>query len=295
MVLEHVFPEDWLEKKTRYAFLLGIGYSIIGILISSVLFPSDPALVAVAFTALLLLPELYKIFTIEEKQQMKQKRVTLKTLIRCDWDVTKIYIFLFLGIMLTYAVATMWLPTFQANNLFREQMALRGTGVFVEQEITGFQFTPQLFQELMANNFKVMFACFVLAFLTGNGAIFLITWNASVWGTVFGITAKCAAEYAHVHPVYYFLLIMVIVFPHMLLEAMAYFLAAISGSIISKDVLFEVATPNKNRFWFVFKFNMYLLLLAVGFVLVGAFVETIVLDNVTTYATIIKESIMGIC
>ena len=32
MVLEHLFPEDWLKKKSRYAFLLGIGYSILGII-----------------------------------------------------------------------------------------------------------------------------------------------------------------------------------------------------------------------------------------------------------------------
>ena len=62
MVLEHIFPEDWLEQKGRYAFLLGAGYSIIALLIAPILFPGDPALVAVALTSMLLLPELYKIF-----------------------------------------------------------------------------------------------------------------------------------------------------------------------------------------------------------------------------------------
>ena len=65
MVLEHIFPEDWLEQKGIYAFLLGLGYSIVGIVIASILFPGDPALVAVALTSMLLLPELYKIFSIE--------------------------------------------------------------------------------------------------------------------------------------------------------------------------------------------------------------------------------------
>ena len=56
MVLEHLFPEDWLEHKGRYAFILGVVYSVIGIIIATILFPGDPALVAVAFTSLLLLP-----------------------------------------------------------------------------------------------------------------------------------------------------------------------------------------------------------------------------------------------
>ncbi len=34
MVLEHLFPEDWLEKKGRYAFLLGVIYSFIAIVIA---------------------------------------------------------------------------------------------------------------------------------------------------------------------------------------------------------------------------------------------------------------------
>ena len=72
MVLEHLFPENWLEKKARYAFLLGICYSVVGILFAKLLFPEDPALVSVAFTSLLLLPELYKMFAIEEQKEKKE-------------------------------------------------------------------------------------------------------------------------------------------------------------------------------------------------------------------------------
>ncbi|HLC70756.1 MAG TPA: hypothetical protein VJI32_02050, partial [Candidatus Nanoarchaeia archaeon] len=76
MVLEHIFPEDWLEHKGRYAFILGVVYSIIALLIATVLFPGDPALVAVAFTSMLLLPEMYKIFAIEERQQSMEQKVS---------------------------------------------------------------------------------------------------------------------------------------------------------------------------------------------------------------------------
>jgi len=128
--------------------------------------------------------------------------------------------------------------------------------------------------------------------LTGDGAIFLITWNASVWGTIFGITAKGAGMFAGKHPFLYFGLIMLIVFPHMILEAISYFLAAISGSVISKDVLLEKFIS--RRFMEVFGFNMYLLFFALVFLLLGALVETFVLQHVGLYQEIIRMSFMGL-
>ena len=131
-------------------------------------------------------------------------------------------------------------------------------------------------------------ACFILALLAGDGAIFLITWNASVWGTIFGLTAKNAAVFSGKHPLYFFGLIMLIVFPHMIIEAISYFLAAISGSVISKDVLLEDFAS--ERFFEVFGFNLYLLLFGLLFLLLGAIVETFVLQNVSIYQQIIQMS-----
>ncbi len=293
MVLEHIFPEDWLERKGIYAFLLGIGYSIVGVLIASILFPGDPALVAVAFTSMLLLPELYKIFSIEERQESLEQRVSMKSLWRDDIEIVRIYIFLFLGIMLIYSIGTILLPELQANTIFREQLEIRfGQGfsgnAIAGQATAGGIFSSGLFYVLLTNNFLVLMACFILALLAGDGAIFLITWNASVWGTIFGLTAKTAATVAGQHPLYFFVLIMLIVFPHMILEAISYFLAAISGSVISKDVLLEQFAS--ERFFEVFGFNLYLLLFALLFLLLGAIVETFVLQNIDIYQEIIQLS-----
>ncbi|MFH1682916.1 MAG: stage II sporulation protein M [Candidatus Woesearchaeota archaeon] len=289
MVLEHIFPEDWLENKGRYAFLLGIIYSVIGILLSSILFPGDPALVAVAFTSLLLLPELYKIFSMEERMERLEQKISLRGIWKDDVGVVRIYIFLFLGIMLVYAAATMLLPNMQTNELFREQLEIR-FGQGFSGQATGF--SSGLFWDLLSNNFLVLLACFIMALLTGDGAIFLITWNASVWGTIFGITAKGAGIFAGKHPFTFFGIIMLVVFPHMILEAISYFLAAISGSVISKDVILEEFAS--DRFMEVFGFNLYLLLFALMFLLLGALVETFVLQHVGIYQEIIRMSFLGL-
>ena len=284
MVLEHIFPEDWLEHKGRYAFILGLVYSIIGILLASILFPGDPALAAVAFTSLLLLPELYKIFSIEERQESMEQKVSLPTLWRDDIEVVRIYIFMFIGILLVYSVGTMLLPAMQTNTLFREQLEIRFGQGFAGNAIIA----NGLFFDLLSNNFLVLIACFVIALLTGDGAIFLITWNASVWGSIFGVTAKLAASFAGKNPFFIFGTIMLVVFPHMMLEAISYFLAAIAGSVISKDVILEQFASDK--FFEVFGFNLYLLLFGLIFLVLGALVETFVLQHVAIYQEIIRMS-----
>ena len=289
MVLEHVFPEDWLKSKGRYAFILGVIYSVIGILIASVLFPGDPALVAVAFTSLLLLPELYKIFDIQLRRQRVEQQTYLRSLWRDDVEVVRIYVFLFLGILLVYSLGTILLPSLQTNTLFREQLEIRFGQGFAGSAVA--TFSSDLFFSLLSNNFMVLIACFVLALLTGDGAILLITWNASVWGTIFGLTAKNAALFAGQSPFFFFAMIMLIVFPHMIIEGLSYFLAAISGSIISKDVLLEEFAS--SRFFEVFTFNLYLFLFALFFLLMGALVETFVLDNIEIYQKIIQMSFLA--
>ncbi|MAG38946.1 hypothetical protein CMO90_02550, partial [Candidatus Woesearchaeota archaeon] len=171
MVLEHLFPEDWLEKKAGYAFLLGVGYSIIAIIIAGILFPSDPALVAVAITSLLILPELYKLFSIEERREDKEKKFSFKELLKNNKDFVKIYLYIALGIFLVYAISALILPSFQVNQLFREQLEMRGVS-------GGAVFSTPLFLDILINNWWVLLACFVMSLLTGDGAIFLITWNA---------------------------------------------------------------------------------------------------------------------
>jgi len=281
MVLEHLFPEEWLEKKARYAFFLGSGYSILGIVMAKILFPSDPALVAVAFTALLMLPELYKMFSIEERIEEKEKKFSFKELFKDNKDFIKVYLFLILGIFVVYTIAAIILPGFQVNTLFREQLEMRGVS-------GGAVFQTSLFWSILTNNLWVLIVIFIVSLLTGDGAVFLIVWNASMWGTIFGVTARNAALFANTNPFWYLFLVLLIVFPHAFLETLSYVFAAISGGVISKDVLLEKF--ESKRFNEVFIYNFMLFLVAVIVLFLGALVETWVLGNITTYQEIIMQS-----
>lgn len=286
MVLEHIVPEEWLERKSYFALLIGAGYSIIGIVLAGILFPADPALPAVAFTSLLLLPELYHMFSIEERQQVREKRWGLRRFWKDNGDFFRVFLFLFLGILVVYSLAAIFLDGLAVNTLFREQIALRGPGFAAAGHAAAGE---GLFWRLLSNNLMVLAAIFIVALIAGDGAIFLIVWNASVWGTIFGVTARNAAFFAQSEPLWFFLIILLTVLPHMLLEASAYILAAMAGGLISKGAVREGVRG--ARFGKLFKENALILVLAIAVLVFGAFVETVVLQHSDHYAQIIRLSL----
>lgn len=93
---------------------------------------------------------------------------------------------------------------------------------------------------IFINNFIVTIVCLLLSLVYGAGAIIFITWNAIVWGVVIGFFAKQAlVSSAGVNPFTIFLTTVLPFFPHMIMEALPYFTAAIVGGIVSKAALRE--------------------------------------------------------
>ena len=186
MVFEQLYSIDFLTKNPWYALLLGIGYSVFGIAIAIFTFPKDPALVAVAIISILLLPSLYKFSAKEESVEGREKKFTFKELLKDNRSFLLVYLLIFIGVMLTFAFFAIALPSLAGNHLFKTQLEiLYGTGNVAGNAT----FTTGLFTDIFFNNFKVLLICFLISLIAGNGAIFLIVWNGSVWGTIFGVTA----------------------------------------------------------------------------------------------------------
>ena len=107
MVLEHLFPEDWLEKKVRYGFLIAVIYATIGIVVARLLFGANSGIVSVVFTSLLILPYLQKMFKKEEKEEEKEHKISFRhpsSLIDFfkNNQAIRVYFSVFVGIYLTY-------------------------------------------------------------------------------------------------------------------------------------------------------------------------------------------------
>ncbi len=282
MFLFKFLPDTWLEKRAEYAFFLGWTYSIISIIIAAMVFPRDPSLVAIAFTSILLLPELRKIFELKVEKISKDKKFSFREVLHQNKDFIKVYLFLSMGIFLVYSTAAIVLPSFQVNSLFETQLAVRG--------IYGgaISFPSDVFWSILENNWWVLLACFLLSLFTGDGGIFILTWNLSVWGTIFGVMARNAAFTSGVNPIILFLIIMAIVGPHAFLEILSYILGAISGGTIIKSFRKEGFISQKSKT--IVYYSLALFIIAIAILILGGLLETFVLGNSGLYREIIAMS-----
>ncbi len=276
MVFEQLYSAEFLHDHPWYGFLLGVGYTILGLFIAIMIFPSDPALIAIGITCLFLIPSLSQLTDSNEISQ--KKTPTFKEYLQEQIPHTKVYVAIFFGIFFTFAFFSIMLPSLAAGHLFKVQLdVVAGKAA---------SFSMPLFWDLFTWNLQVLGMSFLLSLIAGNGAIIFIAWNASVWGTVFGNLAKVAGAASTADPIILFILIILSVFPHTFMEGLSYMLSAISGTTLSDGLVKQsITSPNMKLIW---KYNLLLLAIAIGVLAVGMIIETYVLGNFTTYRTIIQ-------
>lgn len=285
MVLEQLYPVEFLKERPKYAFLLSMAFTVFATFFAMMIFPQDPALVIVAITSTLLIPSLYQFTVFSADVEGKIADMGVKDVIFANKQLFKVYAYMFFGSFFVFAIFALILPTLATNHLFEQQMAVMVGGAIAG---IGTKFSMQLLWELMSNNFQVLMLCFIISIIAGNGSIYMIIWNASVWGTVFGTLAKTTAANLGASSAIVFLLIMLSVFPHVLLEMGSYLLAVISGTVISNGLAREKIIS--KRFGMILLTNIAIFGLALFVLLLGGIVETYVLDNFMTYQRIIQLS-----
>jgi uncharacterized membrane protein SpoIIM required for sporulation len=261
-MLENILKPNWLEKQPRYAFLIGLIYSIIGIVAAYIVFPKSQGIASIAFLSMLLIPSLSTMFSIEEKQDSVSKKFSIKKIFKDHNDILQIYLMLFLGIFLAYALFSLKFPNLLVQGVFDSQ--LRVIGMNIGQATGGFDF-----YSIFTNNLKIMLIFLVLSLIFGAGSILFLAWNASVWGVVFGFLAT---HYTNAFDT--FVKTFLKVMPHMFLEAGGYFFAIVAGCIMSQAVLREKI--GSKKFEYVMKDGFVFLTVGLLMLLVAAFVEVYV-------------------
>lgn len=169
------------------------------------------------------------------------------------------------------------------NNLFGEQVKVFGgsaadniTGSAAGDAIRDCDSKECSFIGIVQNNLWVLVVAFIISLIYGFGAIFIITWNASVWGVAFAVQAIRFA------PVYgkdiftFFGLIMLVVIPHTLIEAMTYFTGAISGGIAAQGIAKESLVS--ERFSQLVTQSLILLIISLILLLLAAYLEVYVIE-----------------
>ena len=242
MVLESIFGSAQVMKKPYLMLFLGIVLSWCSTMVVHIFF-SDAGLLAIAFITIAVMPVIHNVFVREESEEARVPILSERFLER-NVQLIAIYTFFTLGVIIGYASMYLLLPS-QELKVCASHICVSIAGkaqAFADQEKT-LSYIAQISQStgkvldiessrlgeffywfsiILVNNLSVLVAAVIFSFIFGAGAIFLISWNASVVGTWVGKTLLASDHFK------FFGLL-----PHGIPEFVGYFLGAIAGGLIS--------------------------------------------------------------
>lgn len=278
MVLESLITPKGAERHPLTLFLFGLLYSSIAIFLGLWIFRDQASLVVVFLTVFACIPLMVRTMKYEEKKDLILKKEV--SMLVHHKKVINYFIFLFLGIVFGYSLWFLLLPPTTVQTLFSTQLATINA---INNRVTGDAASAGLFFGILMNNLKVMLFCLFFAFFYGAGAIFILTWNASVIAAAIGSFVRNnigeyasqlgwikVAGYMHI-----FSLGLLRYLTHGLFEILAYFIAGIAGSLIS------VAVIRHN----VFDENFNLVLKDAGWLIIIALIVLLMAGLVEVYVT----------
>lgn len=253
MVLESMM-NPWRAEKRPYMLLLwGAVYAIVAGLLADFLFPGAMAsMVMVALTAIAAIPLMYNTIKLEEKKDMEIAGE--KKLLQEHGKAVMVFMMLFIGMTLGMTVLYVFLPVSDAGALFADQIEtyrsinpsrpitgqVTGAGL---PDVTGLASSSGIFERIFFNNLKVLAFCIVFSLLYGAGAMFVLSWNASVIAFAMGnvIRTNIAALAGDTSVGAYFKIVAIDSFTryfiHGFFEIAAYVIAALAGGIISVAII----------------------------------------------------------
>ncbi len=282
MVLESIVNPFRAESNPKKMFLIGFMYSSIAILLSLWIFNQHASLVMVFLTVLAATPLIYNTIKVEEQKDLSD--MPEKRLLKEHAHALSFFMYLFLGITLSCTLWYIFLPNGILTNLFgvQTQTIIDINTSVIKFGSTGFfmQFV-KVFSRIFFNNLKVLIFCILFAFIFGVGAIFILTWNASVIGVAIGNFIRSGfakiesfgfntlASYFHVVSVGLFRYAI-----HGIPEILAYFTAGLAGGIISIAVIrHDFGTRKFER---IILDSSDLLLVSLGLLFLAALLEVFI-------------------
>lgn len=279
MVLESLFNPFTVKKRPWEMFFAGFFYSVVGLMLSYFVFKEIAGILTVFLIVLATLPILYT--TIKNEEELDLKTDKEWTLLKEHSKVLTFLIFLFLGITAALVLSYIFLPQTMVDTIFHlQKQAISNVNNYVQSgAITGAVTKLGLFWKIFMNNIKVMFFCVIFSLLYGTGAIFILTWNASVIATAMGNLVKSeigqAASLVGLSSIsayfgaaaFGFLRYMT----HGIFEVSAYFIAGLAGGIISIALIKHNLRNDR-----VFIDALDLLLVSLGILVIAAVVEVFV-------------------
>lgn len=262
-MIDVLFNPKKAERHPIEMMFVAVVYSSVSILISSWIFEEYMSLVSVFLTVISCL---YVTQGAIKKEIFKEEVYEEKRLLREHMKPLKMFMFLFVGIVISFAFWTYALPHDKTIEMFSVQAAvLEG----IRGSVTGDAISDiKIFEIIFFNNLKVLFVSLIVSLIYGAGAIFVLTWNASIMGYVIGSIASN-------HGAISFPAAFLKYFLHGLPEMLSYFIVVLAGGIIY--VSFFKGKFKKDSFSRKTFFDIFILLgIAIGFMVFAAILEVFV-------------------
>jgi uncharacterized membrane protein SpoIIM required for sporulation len=278
MVLESLIDKFKAINKPSHLILYGFGITTIAIFLAYWVFPEYTSMVFICLTVMAIIPLMINIIKEEEKKDVSDFHEI--TLLKEHSKAIMAFMALFLGITLAVILWFVVVPGDVNAIMFSNQV---NTYNQINARVTGLTSAEtgslNAFSKIFFNNVKVLIFCVLFSFLYGAGAIFVLTWNASVIGAAIGNyirsnLAAVAAQTGMDQIASYFTIVSIGLFKyiiHGVPEILAYFVAALAGGIISIGVIRHDFKGRK--FEKIILDSADLLLISLGILLVSAILE----------------------
>ncbi len=277
MVLESLISPELARRKPFDAFLFGGFTASIGLFLSYWVFRQFSSLIMVFLITLASVPLLY--FTVKSEEEADLECNDEATILRKHSRVLYFLMLLFFGMTLGLSVWYVILPTDMVTTLFSSQLQ---TITDINNQITGGVADLGIVGRIFLNNTRVLVFSIIFSFLYGVGAIFILTWNASVIAAAIGnFVRRNASSYASAvgfqklsayFSAFSFGILRYAL--HGVPEILAYFIGGLAGGIISMAII------KRDLFHEHREQIMYdaaeLILLAVGLLFAAALLEVYV-------------------
>lgn len=269
MVFEKFYTAEFLQKNKFYIFIIALAYSVFGIAGSLLLFHNfNPSTTSLALISLILLIVLKDVLKISNPLRLYSKKETMRQEIFKEYKYQlSIFAYLFAGIVVCFSIFSLALPVRSSSFVFAEQYNLLGVSSADQLYAHG------SFSSIFLNNLMVLVVCLVTSFLFSIGTIylFIVIWNASVIGVVFGIVAKQTALAGTYSPILVLILILIAALPHIIVEIASYLLAGITGENLSNYLFFN--ETKKRHHFSIIQASIITILLSIFLLVIGSLIE----------------------
>jgi uncharacterized membrane protein SpoIIM required for sporulation len=226
------------------------------------------------FSALFSIIFFFFALRLDEKENMSEK--SDKSAIKDDWKILKMFLWLFLGFVVAFALWQIALPN---TVLFNSQMQTYCVinkplefqnclnDVSLMQTLNNVKSQPiGDFWSIFVNNILVALSVLIFSLLFGAGVIFIIAWNASIVASVIAYSSKYLISGLPLGLLRFLV--------HGIPEIAAYFCVAMAGGMASLALMSSMKKNlSKDKLSTVIRRSLNLVLIAFVILVIAALIE----------------------